>query len=679
MTKKYYILTFILLAVVVSALTAISVWSATYLPGKSPKIANIFFRWDITEAEAKQLARWDILLIDMEVQHYSPNSLKLIRQYNPNIKLLAYLASQEIRGDSGNLPGTLRKKFYDQIPTQWWLRDKDGNQVQWWPGNPILNVTYQCPTVDGKKYFDMIAWFVKNEILSTGLWDGIFYDNVWEGIDFLESFNIDLNGDGMAESKQTLTAEWKKGMTTLLSNSRSVFGPNVLIVGNGGDGYYNYINGALYETFPDNGWEWYLNKYRFISKNGYSPAIGIINTNVKNTGRKNDFQKMRYGLASAMLGDGFYSFDNGDQSHTEIWWYDEYEVSLGRPLAEPINILNNSSIIQDGVWRRDYERGVVLVNSTSKNYTVDLKGEYEKLHGQQDKVVNSGAIVSKIELPAKDGLILLKTVEEITNASFINGNFARIFDSWGRVKRGGFFSYVPMFPGSTEVMLIDINKDNNLEYLVADASSVGIYDYNARLISKFYPYEAHYNQGINFAVGDLDGNGTLEIITGTKNGGGPHIRIFNSAGKLINPGFFAYAKNFRGGVDVAVGDLDGNGTMEIIAGAGVGGGPHIRVFNKDGKLINPGFFAYAENFRGGVNVAVGDFDSDGRDEIVSGAGFGGSPQIKIFDQDGQLKLGQFYAFNQTSRAGVDVTVGDIDQDGVLEIITTSNDVFAISN
>jgi len=42
---------------------------------------------------------------------------------------------------------------------------------------------------------------------------------------------------------------------------------------------------------------------------------------------------------------------------------------------------------------------------------------------------------------------------------------------------------------------------------------------------------------------------------------------------------------------------------EIIAGAGTGGGPHIRIFNNAGELQDQ-FFAYAESFRGGVNVAT---------------------------------------------------------------------------
>lgn len=675
-------LIFALVAIAVSPFVIFGVMSAssaTLMPDKSPKIANIFFRWDITTAEAKDLARWDVLLVDMEVQTYSPNSLKLIRQYNPDIKILAYLASQEIRGDSGNLPGTLRKKFYDQIPSSWWLRDKDGNQIQWWPGNPILNVTHKCPTVGGQKYYDMIPWFVKNEIMSTGLWDGVFYDNVWEGIDFLEDFNIDLDRNGSPESRAVLSSEWKKGMTTLLSNSRNVLGPDAIILGNGGDGYYKYINGSLYEHFPDHGWSWFLNKYRFISKEGYSPAIGIINTNVKNTGDQDNYQKMRYGLTSSMLGDGFFSFDNGDQSHTEIWWYDEYEAYLGQAQGDPVNILSGSSTIKEGVWRRDFEKGVALVNSTNRSYTVDLYEEFEKLHGKQDPRVNDGSIINKVVLPAHDGIILLKTqdVQNILNTSYVNGSFARIFDAWGNVKRSGFFSYVSTFSGGTEVMVTDVNRDGKVELIMADESSISIYDYNANLLHKFYPYEKHFDQGINFDVADLDNNGTNEIITGTENGGGPHIRVFNSSGKLINPGFFAYAKNFRGGVDIAVGDLDGNGTKEIVAGAGVGGGPHVRVFNKDGKLINPGFFAYDPTFRGGVNVAVGDLDGDNHDEIVTGPGNGGSPHVKVYDQNGQEKMGQFFAFDRNSRSGVDVSIADLDSDGTQEIIATTSDVFSI--
>ncbi|PIR93409.1 hypothetical protein COT99_00810, partial [Candidatus Falkowbacteria bacterium CG10_big_fil_rev_8_21_14_0_10_43_10] len=97
---------------------------------------------------------------------------------------------------------------------------------------------------------------------------------------------------------------------------------------------------------------------------------------------------------------------------------------------------------------------------------------------------------------------------------------------------------------------------------------------------------------------------------------------------------FTYAENFRGGVNVAAGDVDGDGIDEIITGAGPGGGPHVRIFNQEGKGIGQ-FFAYNNNFRGGVNVAAGDLNQDGIDEIITGAGrgnYGKGPSIRMFKE-----------------------------------------------
>jgi len=172
-------------------------------------------------------------------------------------------------------------------------------------------------------------------------------------------------------------------------------------------------------------------------------------------------------------------------------------------------------------------------------------------------------------------------------------------------------------------------------------------------------------------------DGTVEIVTGTENGGGPHVRVFNQDGVLINPGFFAYDTAFRGGVNVAIGDLNGDDVNEIIAGAGVGGGPHVRVFNKDGRVINPGFFAYDPAFRGGVNVAAGDVDGDGIDDIVTGPGSGGGPHVRVFDRDGNMRS-QFFAFDATGTDGIEIAAADLDGDGKAEVIGLSSDVFTLS-
>ncbi|PIR95063.1 transporter, partial [Candidatus Falkowbacteria bacterium CG10_big_fil_rev_8_21_14_0_10_37_6] len=162
-----------------------------------------------------------------------------------------------------------------------------------------------------------------------------------------------------------------------------------------------------------------------------------------------------------------------------------------------------------------------------------------------------------------------------------------------------------------------------------------------------------FRNGVFVAAGDIDGDGTDEIIAGSGKDSLPKIKVFDGYGNLKSE-FFAYAENFRGGVNVASGDIDGDGTDEIIAGAGNGGGPQVRIFDAKG-VVKQQFFAYAENFRGGVNVASGDINQDGIDEIVTGAGQGGGPHVRVFDKDHILLKG-FFAYDNSMSGGVNVAV-----------------------
>ena len=71
----------------------------------------------------------------------------------------------------------------------------------------------------------------------------------------------------------------------------------------------------------------------------------------------------------------------------------------------------------------------------------------------------------------------------------------------------------------------------------------------------------------------------------------------------------------------------------LATAAGPGGGPHVRTFRADGTPV-ASFFAYDAGFRGGVNVALGDLDGDLDDEIITGAGPGGGPHVRVFRSDG---------------------------------------------
>lgn len=187
------------------------------------------------------------------------------------------------------------------------------------------------------------------------------------------------------------------------------------------------------------------------------------------------------------------------------------------------------------------------------------------------------------------------------------------------------------------------------------------------IFKSFFAYSPAFKGSINIATGDVDGDSISEIITGAGFGGGPHVRIMDIDGHVKSQ-FFAFDAKSRSGVNIATGDVDGDTMDEIIVGAGRKSKPLVKIFKYDGKLLGV-FMAYAENFSGGVNVASGDINGDGKDEIITGAGQGGGPHVRIFNDKGEL-LGQFFAFNRESRSGIRVASGDMNQDIFDEIIVS---------
>jgi subtilisin family serine protease len=206
--------------------------------------------------------------------------------------------------------------------------------------------------------------------------------------------------------------------------------------------------------------------------------------------------------------------------------------------------------------------------------------------------------------------------------------------------------------------------------LIAAASGPGrepeirLFTEDGLFVRGFLAYDKAFRGGVNLAVGDFDGAGRRSIVTGAGAGGGPHVRVFDFNTSAIG-GWFAFDRNFRGGVSVATGDIDGDGRDEVIAGAGPGGGPHVRIFRPDGTPIG-GFFAYDKAFRGGVSVATGDIDGDGRDDIIVATASGMPASVRVFSSRGE-KLAEFTPFGIKEKRGLTVAASDRDGDGIVEL------------
>jgi hypothetical protein len=155
------------------------------------------------------------------------------------------------------------------------------------------------------------------------------------------------------------------------------------------------------------------------------------------------------------------------------------------------------------------------------------------------------------------------------------------------------------------------------------------------------------------AAGDVNGDGRADIIAGKMAGSQAEIRVFDGYTHFnIGAPIFPFG-SFTGGLSVGAGDVDGDGKSDIFAGAGPGGGPHVRVLrgpNFSDELSS--FFAYDLTFTGGVRVAGGDADGDGLAEVITGAGTGGGPHVRVFNPHTTAVLRELFAYEITFFGGI---------------------------
>ncbi|MGL6095709.1 MAG: FG-GAP repeat domain-containing protein, partial [Fimbriiglobus sp.] len=217
-------------------------------------------------------------------------------------------------------------------------------------------------------------------------------------------------------------------------------------------------------------------------------------------------------------------------------------------------------------------------------------------------------------------------------------------------------AYPADFTGGVWVATADITGDGTNDYVSAPgpghAPEVRVFDGRTGLpVVSLFAYEGGFSGGVYVVAADLTGDGKADIITGTDRGGGPRVRVFDGAAaatgrELVLADFLAIDDpSFRGGVRVAVGDVNADGTQDLIASAGNGGGPRVAGF--DGRALGrgrveklfPDFFAFEPGVRNGVYLTAGDVTGDGAADLVLGGGPGGGPRVRVVDGAALLAAG----------------------------------------
>ena len=232
----------------------------------------------------------------------------------------------------------------------------------------------------------------------------------------------------------------------------------------------------------------------------------------------------------------------------------------------------------------------------------------------------------------------------------------------------------------------DSNPDNNSAFEIASrpflavgsglaylgTPTVSIVDpASGTVVRQFDVYEQGFMGGVQTAIHDVDNDGRDEIVVAPGRGRVGEIRVFDLDGEempeyRITP----FGSSFLSGVNIALGDVDGDGTKDLIAGQAAGSTVSIHLGVSLGWESTPfrRYMPYGTTHLAGVSVAAADIGSitngsisqteskDSRAELVLGTGPGAIKSVQIVDVAGQFAT-EYAPPTVVAELSIDPTIG----------------------
>lgn len=377
----------------------------------------------------RQMARLDYVIIGQS-QETTNNVARAIKSINPNIVLAKYTNILDINKTSQNFQRERRDKLYAEAgpntsnAQDWWARDFSGNLTSNWPGNWIANITdYVKPDSNGFRFPEWAANQYYDRWMSDDAWDAWFEDVVFYKIRATESgAKVDWSG-GKVTSDSELNAAFRRGHRSYWNEIRRLT-PNKHIYANHNwyfssvsslPEYNQQVNGGLLERVMKsnnlnggrNQWTTTLENYRRSFDFMRQPTIMMFVVQ----GDPGDYQFLRYTFATCLMNDGYFDYAPFVDLYGTVEWFDEFDLA-GTATTEWLGLaldLPPTNPWQSGVWRRDFEGGVALVNPNGNgNKTITIEDGFRRISGVQDPVANNGQVAGTITLEEGDGLLLIR-------------------------------------------------------------------------------------------------------------------------------------------------------------------------------------------------------------------------------------------------------------------------------
>jgi hypothetical protein len=382
----------------------------------TPRVAALDYSRNTTAAQQDLLAKYKFVILSITKGMGGAKLEALaagIKQRKPDVQIAQYTILNEVMCNPRTVDDPY-EVWAEVTRNNWWLRDATtGARVQWTKEYRNCDVNFSrwsAPNDRGETY-DQFKWAHDNRVWFSKApsVDYLFIDNFWHktrnDADWMHT------GTNLKAGSPEANAIYRQAMADYVANVRAV-SPQLKVMGNINHDlnfteYDGLLDGAFYEGLigkswsPESwaGWDAAMNLYRGALKRTRVAGNVFLNTFADPT----DYRTIRYGLASALLEDGYFLHIPATGTMKPNW-VDDYAAPIG-DAAEPPPV----APAQNGIWMRRYENGLVLVNpSKTATATIDVGPGYKRISGPQDPTVNNGQAESTVTLGPRQGLLMTR-------------------------------------------------------------------------------------------------------------------------------------------------------------------------------------------------------------------------------------------------------------------------------